>query len=171
MKSVEQEIADFYAHALAIEREAAARYKELAGQMATHNNPALAALFEEMSRLEARHLKELESRCADLPIPAYQPWQYRWHGTESPESVPYDEVHYLMTGRHALEGALAAERRACDYFRDIAANAADQDLRRLAADLAEEEEAHIRHFERALANQGPLAPDWDHDPDPPQSLD
>lgn len=171
MNPAEHEITDFYAHAVAIEREAAARYKELAGQMATHNNPALAALFEEMSRLEAGHLKELEGRCANLRVPIYQPWEYRWHGPESPESVPYDEMHYLMTGRHALEGALAAERRACDYFRDIASNAADQELRRLAADLAEEEEGHIRHFERALASQAPLAPDWDQDTDPPQPLD
>src|SRR5579862_7121409 len=110
------EVADFYAHALAIEREAALRYRDLADQMRVHNNAALEHVFLDMSHAETGHAFEIERRSHGMLLPQLEPFQLRWISAESPESVPYDSAHYLMTARHALEGALAAERRACDYF-------------------------------------------------------
>ena len=48
-------IDEFQAHALAIEREAAARYREFAARMSDRDQPALAELFERLARMEQAH--------------------------------------------------------------------------------------------------------------------
>ncbi len=56
---------DFYAHALAIEREAAHRYQDLAQQMETHNNLAVAETFERLARMEADHADHIARAAPD----------------------------------------------------------------------------------------------------------
>jgi len=53
-------IPDLYAHAIAIEREAAERYAELAERMRDESNEDLAALFAGMAAVEAGHLAALK---------------------------------------------------------------------------------------------------------------
>ena len=66
-------IAALYAHALAIEREAAARYEEFAVRMEYGGNDALARLFGELARFEDEHAHALECLCAGLALPEIVP--------------------------------------------------------------------------------------------------
>ena len=53
-------VAALYAHALAIEREGAARYGEFAARMADEGNEAVAQLFAELAGFEGKHASALE---------------------------------------------------------------------------------------------------------------
>jgi len=164
-------IAEFYAHAIAIEREAAARYEELADQMAVHNNPALAALFSKLAKLEAEHLAQIQAKTAGMHLPRPLPWEYHWALDESPEAAPFDAAHYLMTPRHALELALASEERARDFFDYVMRSTTIPEVQQLAAELCAEEREHIAWVAQALEAEEPHRPGWDGDLDPPREVD
>src|SRR4051812_43419003 len=60
---------ELYAHAIAIEREAAERYGELARHMADRGNEALAEVFATLARMESEHLDALQMRTAGVALP------------------------------------------------------------------------------------------------------
>lgn len=163
-------LAEFYAHALAIEAEAAERYGELAHAMAEHHNDRVADLFHRLARMEADHAREIRVRSASLPLPRIPPWEYRWEGVESPEAASYEEAHYLMTPYHALQLALRNEQRAVEFFEKVARSSPDAQVRALAAEFAAEERQHVGYVERALGQEARPTLGWDEDLDPPQSV-
>ena len=74
--------AELYAHAIAIEREAAGRYAELAARMRDESNEDLAALFAGLAKLEAGHLEALERRTDGIALPPLTRTDYKWLGAE-----------------------------------------------------------------------------------------
>jgi rubrerythrin len=161
-------LAEFYAHALALENEASARYQELGDQMAVHHNRATAELFFWLSRIEGEHADQIAARARGTQLPVIQPWDYQWVGLESPESAAYDSASYLMTPYQALEIALENEKRAAEFFETVAKASRDPSVRELAEEMAAEERKHVEYVRRAMAGQAPPEPDWDADLNPPQ---
>jgi rubrerythrin len=143
-------IPELYAHAIAIEREAAERYAELAERMRDESNEDLAGLFAGMAALEAGHLAALKQRSAGMTLPALAAHEYKWLGNAAPESAARELVLRLMTPRSALLMALAAENRAQAFFEHVLLTAHDPDLRALAREMAAEEQEHVQLIERML---------------------
>jgi len=158
-------LADIYAEALTIETEAVDRYGQLADQMETHNNREIAAIFRKMEAIEAKHRDEIARRAehADLAGVAVK---FRWTGPDGPEMIDFADVHYLMTPRQALRLARHNEERAAAYFSDVAARAADLEIKAFAAGLADEEREHVAWIDQWIAKCDEDHPDWDEDPDP-----
>jgi len=96
---------------------------------------------------------------------------YRWEYPEGPETAEMGEVHYLMTPHHALVLALHNEKRAFEFFTDVAANATDVGIGLLATEMATEEQEHVALIEKWLAKYPKPSDDWEDDPDPPQERD
>ena len=149
-----------YAHAIAIEREAAERYAELAERMSDLGNDGAADVFRRLAGFEAEHLETLRARTRGVPLPAVAPGGYAWLDAGAPETVARELVYRLLTPRGALEIALAAERRAEAFFADVQAAADDPALRALAAEMRAEERDHIAMVERALAQSPADRVDW-----------
>ena len=105
-------IAELYAHALAIEREAAARYREFAEHMADEGNDQVATLFRGLAAFESEHVNQLLEATRQMKLPEISAGQYAWLDAGAPETAAHDFVFRLMTPHDALEIALAAERRA-----------------------------------------------------------
>lgn len=162
---------EFLAHAIAIELEATARYRDLADQMAVHHNAPVAALFSKLARLEAEHAQHLHDRAAGVVLPTIAPWDYHWSTTESPEAAPFESAHFLMTPYHALALALEAEERARVFFTDIAANTPSAEVRTMAEELAREEEEHVAAVRRLLEHEAPPPDDWADTLDPPNETE
>jgi rubrerythrin len=78
---------ELYAHALAIEREAAERYAELAQRMDDLGNDEVAALFRRLAVYEAEHLDTLERRTTGVDVPVIPPGRYAWLDAAAPETV------------------------------------------------------------------------------------
>ncbi len=166
-----QSLAELMAQALAIERDAVARYEELADMMDVHNNGEVAELFRKMAGYESIHVAQIlgDMGWSDETIHPREPGV--WSREEGPESVPIDEMHYLMHPWHALQLALAAECRAQSFFAQIAAHAANDEIRRAAESMRDEEQEHVRLVEAMIARVPRPSEDWAHDPDPPRYVD
>jgi rubrerythrin len=134
---------ELYAHAIAIEREAAARYAEFAERMEEEGREDLARVFGLLARLEAEHLETLERRTAGIALPQIPEDRYAWLGAGAPETQARELVFRLMTPRHALAIALAAERRAQGFFEQVCWTSPDPALRSLAREMAAEERQHV----------------------------
>jgi rubrerythrin len=157
------------AYALALELEASERYADLADQMETHNSPEVAELFQKLSHIEKLHADHVLEQAAalSLDLPAIAASAYQWEDPEGPETTDFGDAHYLMTAHRALQLALHNEQRAFEFFTGIAAKATDQDVVKLAEEMAEEEREHVALMEDWLAKYPPTDEAWSDDPDPP----
>ena len=161
--------ADLMEMAYVLESEAADRYAELADQMEVHNNHEVAEVFAKMAAIEGEHAKKVDLRPSEGPKRA--PWEYRWIGFEAPETTPSKDLHYLMTPHHALILAKVNEQRAEAFYRVVARLAPTQEVRDLAAEMAEEEREHVELVVKWLEKYPEPEVGWDDDPDPPNALD
>lgn len=161
----------FLAHALAFELEAAERYEELADSMAAHNNEDVATLFRRMANFSRMHADAVKGRAEGATLPHFKPWEFRWKDAEGPEVAPVERTHYLMTPYHCLQLALHNEKRGRDFYKDVADANPDPEVRRLAQQMAEEEQEHVLVLEDWLARTPEPEPDWDQDLDPPIVVD
>ncbi|MFQ5548622.1 MAG: ferritin family protein [Woeseia sp.] len=164
-------LAELLVHALVIELEAVQSYKELATQMQQCGNSEVADVFQQMSVLEAGHAKKIREKAGDIALPELAPWEYRWPGLEPPENIDQSGVHYLMTPHQALDLALENELNALAFFEAIADGSADERVRSLAREFAEDERQHVAWMEDWLTKYPEPPSDWDYDPDPPAALD
>lgn len=167
--SAVQTVAELLAHALAMETEAAERYGELADQMQTHRRTAVAAIFRRLEIAEKKHLLDLADRCKGVTLPHYAPWDFKWRSHESPETIALGRVRYELSVREALELALEHERRATQFYADVAATAQAPDVIALARQFADEERQHMGWLEACLAECGADDAKAGEDPDPPLS--
>ena len=143
-------LAECYANALAIEREAVARCEEFAEYLEDHGEERTAELFRRLARFERQHVAELERRAAGLPLPALRPWEFSWLDNAPAERVDRQFVFHLMTPHDALKIALGAEKRAQALYEQAIAASGDAEVRRLARELAGEELEHIALLEDGL---------------------
>ena len=141
--------AELYAHAIAIEREAATRYDELGAAMAERGDHAIAMLFYMLASFEARHLGELTRKTAGVVLPDLSA-DYTWREGEAPETVSFDACRGDMTPKRALLIAFDAEKRAKAFFEHAARITEDPATRALAREMADEEAEHMVLVERAL---------------------
>lgn len=148
------------AHAIAIEREAAARYRELGERMGDMGNDTVAKLFLRLARLEAEHEQELERRAEGMSLPRIEPGEYAWFDEGGPETAAHDLVLNLLTPPAALKIALDAEIRAAGFFEAARKQAANRDLAELAAEMAAEEGVHIAWVKSAIRRTPDPVLDW-----------
>ena len=158
--------AEFMAHAYAMEAEAAERYAEFADSMEVHNNREVAELFRKLSRIEQRHADQILEQMGwkQSPVSAAD---VRWHGAEGPETADPTELHYLMQPYHALQIALHNEKRARDFFANLARATKDAGVRKGALEMEEDEAEHVRLIEEWLKRTPKPDPNWEADQDPP----
>ena len=151
---------ELLAHAIAIEREAAARYAELGERMRDLGNDVVAELFLRLARLEKDHERELETRASGMALPAIAPGEYAWLDKGSPETAPHDLALNLLTPHSALQVALQAEVRAAAFFESARRQIADPALAEMAAEMAAEEGVHVAWVKSAIRRTPNPVIDW-----------
>ncbi len=164
-------VADLFAVAYQIEADAVERYELLADQMETHNNPELVTVFRDLSRAEAIHRDEIRRLAGDIDVVAQAQKMAKWKHGESPEAASLDEAHYLMTPWHALQLALAGEKRALAFFKHVVDSAKDPAIRKLADEFVEEEAEHVNLVHRLLRKYPRPTVTWSSDLDSPVPQD
>jgi rubrerythrin len=121
--------AELHAHAIAVEREAALRYAELAWRMVEQGSERVACLFAEFAGMQAAHLAAL---------------QRRTRGVELPDLT---SDHTWTEGIDPVTRALQAEREAHAFFAQAARVAHEPAARAIADEMAREESEHIARLE------------------------
>jgi len=141
----------FYAEAIAIERESAARYREFAHQMTGDGNAQTAELFLRLARFEAEHAERLLEQTAGMALPSVEGVRRDLVADGRSEVPTYEFVYRRVPPHHALLMALAGERRALAFFERVHKTTKDAEVKKLAAAFAREESEHIAWIEKALA--------------------
>lgn len=144
-------VEQFYAQAIAIEREAAARYREFAHQMTGYGNVHTAELFLRLARFESEHAEQLLEKTAGMKLPSVEQLRQGLVAGSRSEVATYEFLYRRVLPHHALLMALAAERRAKAYFEHMGTSAKDPEIRKLSKAFAREEGEHILWIEQALA--------------------
>jgi len=160
---------DLLAVAYQIEIDAVERYKLLADQMETHNNPELVKIFRDLARAEGIHGEEIRRLAGDFDVVAHAREMAKFAQGESPEEAELGAAHYMMTPWHALQLSLAGEERALAYFTSIVETAKDPKVKEMAGELMEEEAEHVQLVHRLLKRYPKPRDSWADDLDPPVS--
>jgi len=140
---------DFLAHAIALEQEAAERYRELAEVMESVGNEAVAEVFRDMSRFSTLHRDDILARVDDMELPMLRSWEYRWR--VPPEVGDDFDPMAMTTPQMALAYARANEIRGMTYYQEVAKAATDAHVRQLALEFAGEEISHLEALDRWMA--------------------
>ncbi len=144
-------LTNFLAHSVELETEARNRYKELSETMATHNNEEVAAFFKRMVKEAKLHLKEVSEIADGMNLPEIKSWEFEWPDGEAPEAASYEDLHYLMTLRQAMELALKQEHSAERYYRSVAESSDDPETVKFATMFADEELSHAAALKKMIA--------------------
>ena len=154
-----QTLIELYAHALAIEREAFKRFVELERFMRDVGLDHIADEFEKIGKEEQEQYEALAIGTAERELPALADWEYAWHylGPQTPKMQP------PKNAREALGLALATERRAQNFYVDVAEHAADDAVCAFAAEMATDEQRHVARLEQLLAREPEPARTADED--------
>jgi rubrerythrin len=143
-------VEEFYAHALAIELEAAERYAEFEAYFRDRGEIVLAGLCGNIGRMEGQHFRELVAASRHLRLPAIDPGAYKWLEAGSPEAPAREFFYRVATPRHLLEVALQGEVNALAFFHNVALTSDSREVCALAQQMAEEEKAHVVWVRNAL---------------------
>ena len=154
-------VEEFYAHALAIEREAARCYRRFQEHFADRGEEVLAGLCGNLARFEEDHHALLEERARGLAVPQLPPERYRWLESGAPEAADCDLVFRVATPRQLLDIALKAERGARRFFEWVAGTTANGEIHALAEEMAREEAEHVQWVARAIEYVRADGVDWD----------
>ena len=165
-KALVPSASEFMSYAYAMEAEAAERYAEFADSMEVHNNREVAELFRKLSRIEQIHADQILEQMGWKQAPLTSA-DVRWQGAEGPETADPTELHYLMQPYHALQIALHNEKRARDFFANLAKVSKDAGVRAGALEMKEEEAEHVRLIEEWLERTPKPEANWEADQDPP----
>ena len=144
-----QNLIELYAHALAIERDAFKRFVELERYMRDVGYDHIADEFERIGREEQEQYEALAIGTAERDLPALAEWEYAWHYL-GPQSVKSEAP---KSAREALTLALATERRAQNFYLDVAEHAPDDAVCAFAAEMAADEQRHVMRLEELLARE------------------
>ena len=154
---------EFLAHAIALEREAAERYLELADMMESYRNDEVSQLFRDMVRYSNLHHDSIVERAKGIALPTLRSWQYRWR---QPPEVGGDEAFDPgLNAYDALRYARENEVRAMEYYSSVGTQSTDPEVRRLASEFASEEADHVDALDKWLARTQRPSTTWDADPE------
>lgn len=154
---------EFLAHAVALEQEAAERYLELADMMEAHRNDAVSSVFRSMARFSQMHRDSIRLRVGSIELPQLKSWEYRWR---SPPEVGGEEgFDYMIEAYNALKYARANEVRAMQFYRSVAEQSADAEVKRLATEFASEESEHVAALDKWIELTPRPSTTWQDDPD------
>jgi rubrerythrin len=140
---------ELYAHALAVEREAAKRFAELERFMRDAGMDHIADELESIGREEREQYELLAIGTAGRDLPQVSPWEYAPHFL-GPQA---DVVRAPRSAREALTLAISTERRTQNFYVDVAEHATDDTMCAFAAEMAADESRHIVRLERLLARE------------------
>ena len=142
-------VPDFYAHALAIEREAVQRYREFEAYFAGRGDEVIAGLCGTLAAMEGEHLAALVDASRGLDLPTVNPAEHGWLATERNEDA-VRAFYRVADAKQLLEIALRSECNALGFFEWVANTTSDERVRELARDMAAEEMSHVNWVRDAL---------------------
>ncbi|OGA07365.1 MAG: hypothetical protein A3D95_04500 [Betaproteobacteria bacterium RIFCSPHIGHO2_12_FULL_69_13] len=144
---------ELFAHSLALEREAASRFGELARHLRELGAKRIAGEFEDLEKEELDQCEALKFVTRSCTLPELSPWEYSWHFMASAVAIEVAFPRVPEGARDTVALALAAERRTEAFYGEVAERANDSAVRAFAAGMAADEHRHVERLERLLERE------------------
>ena len=144
-------IEEFLAYAIALEREAAERFGQLADAMTACGNREVGSLFTRLAEYSRLHLGDARARAGFRTIPEMKPGDFNWPDLESPETAAIWAADPFIGRDQALEIALDAERAGLAFYQSVLDTTRDPEIRVMAAEFVAEESGHIAELLKWIA--------------------
>jgi rubrerythrin len=141
---------ELFSHAILIEREATKRFAELEKAMRDAGLDHLAEEFESIGREEREQFEALTQGTAGHDLPEVPEWEFDWYFQPRPQGW---KPRKPRSAREALGLALSTERRAQNFYSDVAEASSNDALSAFAAEMAADETRHIQRLEQLLARE------------------
>jgi rubrerythrin len=142
-------LAELYAHAIIVEREAAELFAELERYARDAGMEHVADELESIGREEREQYELLAVGTSGRELPPISRWEYAPHFL----GAQLELARKPASVRHALAIAVAAERRTQNFYVDVAEHTGDDTICAFAAEMAADEARHIARLERLLARE------------------
>ena len=159
-------VAEFLAHAHALEQELAQHYQEMSDCMEVHNNSEVASLFQRLSEYAESHVGKLIMQFESHAMPKVPPWKYQWLDMEGAENC-MEVTHYLMTTQHGLKLAIRMEEMSQRFYILARKGSASLEVQALAEKLAELKQQHLTLLNDWLIAEAESNESQPEDLDPP----
>ncbi len=147
----------FLALALLLEYESADRLKELSRLMREQQAKELAELLMRLYSYSRKHVDEIHELAEGRVLPELASSEVVWEGLEGPETTAFESVSPQMSCDDMLQLALRNEIRAQDFYTRISLESPNQEVRRMAADFAAEENEHVMLLQQWIERETPPA--------------
>lgn len=140
---------DLLAVAMAMEKDSAERYADLAGRMRAVGRPELAEVFDQLVSEETGHMEMVAGWSRQIGLPSE-----RLDAGPAPEGVYDDEgiglvSPELVDAYRSLAIAVRNEERAFAFWSYVSAQNASKEIRQAAERMAREELEHAKTLRRA----------------------
>lgn len=141
--------------AVFIEVEAYRRYTMFVAQLGHHGPGDAASVFASMAENEAKHGQQLEERRKAMF--GLTPARVTLDDLFDVEAPEMGAPRRTMSALKAFELALSSEQKAHDFYDEALGHVTDPEIRKLFAELRDEETEHIRMVREAIARLPPSA--------------
>ena len=148
-KLLPRSLPELFSHALLIEREATKRFAELEKAMRDAGLDHLAEEFETIGREEREQFEALTVGTEGHELPEVPAWEFDSY-FRGPQGW---KPRKPRSAREALGLAIATERRAQNFYTDVAESSRNDALSAFAAEMAADETRHIQRLEQLLARE------------------
>ena len=139
----------FLAISMLLEFESADRLRELSHSMRQeHDAENLAKLLDKLAGYSDMHASEILELSEGHVMPDLATEGMTWEGLEGPETTVYGSINPEMTVLDVLQIALRNEVKGQDFYTHISLNSPNDEVRKLAADFADEENEHVMQLEQ-----------------------
>ncbi len=133
----------FLALSMLLEFESADRLRELSACMREHHAEELAQLLDKLAGYSDKHGAEIQELSDGHVLPDLATMGVSWEGLEGPETTVYELINPDMQPYDVLQIALRNEIKGQDFYTQISLHSPDAEVRKLAADFADEENEHV----------------------------
>ena len=146
-------VESFLSLSMLLEYESADRLRELSKFMFNHQAKELSELLETLAGYSDQHASEIRELAEGKVLPELATLTLSWEGLEGPETTAYESVTPQMAVEDMLQVALRNEIKGQDFYIDISLNSPNEEVRKLAAEFAAEENDHVTKLQSWIASR------------------
>ncbi len=157
-------LAEFLAHALALEMELEENLLAMAEGLETHHNDRAARLLRQQAKEIAGQIQVIEAAADDVVLPELAPWDYPWNTQPDVFDHAISQCHYLMSERDVLQIILPLLQMARSDYARHSQHSRNAQVKKLARQLADHKHAQIQNLTQRLRNLPPIQRPQDLDP-------
>lgn len=141
-------VAQFLAHAIRLEHDAARRFEDLSRIMESAGNHEVERLLRRLAELSRLHLSSAMARGGFRELPQLSFDEFQWPDGVTPEAAGWRGVDAMLDVMGALQLALEGEQTGQAWYAGVARGAQDPEVLAMAREFAEEEAQHVSELQR-----------------------